>query len=244
MKVAGKTALVTGGAVRVGKAIALELARRGADVAITYRSSAGEAEKTVEELRGVGAQAVAFRCDQRDPEQVTAALAQVEAELGPVAVLVNNAAIFRRTPVQTATLEDWNELLEVNLRGPWLFAQAAGNGMKARGEGVILNMVDVAVEKPYVGYLPYCASKAGLVSLTLGLARALAPEVRVNGIAPGTVLWPDDYPQEQKDVILKRTPLGREGTPEDIARAVGYLVEDAPFVTGAILPVDGGFRLG
>lgn len=243
MQLRGRTALVTGGAVRVGKAIALELARRGADVAFTYRSSGVEADQTAIEIRALGVRALAVQCDQRHPEQVTAALARVEAELGPVDVLVNSAAIFRRTPVETATLEDWDEHLEVNLRGPWLFAQAAGNRMKQRGAGVILNMVDIAVESPFVGYLPYTASKAGLVALTLGLAKALAPEVRVNGIAPGAVLFPEGFPEEQKEALIRRTPLQRPGTPEDIARTAGYLIEEAPFVTGVILPVDGGLRL-
>ena len=243
MNLKDRTALVTGGAIRVGKAIALELARRGANVAITYRTSERPAGETAAKLRAQGVRAEAIRCDQRDPGQIRSAMEQIEGLLGPPDVLINSAAIFRRTPVETATVEDWNEHLEVNLRGPWLFSQAAGLGMKSRGAGVILNMVDVAAERPFPGYLPYCASKAGLVALTLGLARALAPEVRVNGIAPGTVLWPDDFPEEQRQALLQRTPLGRAGNPEDIARTVCFLIEDAPFITGAILPVDGGFRL-
>lgn len=238
----GKVVLVTGGAIRVGRAIALAFAARGAHVGITYRSSAGPAEQTAEEMRGLGARAAAVRCDQRHPEQVAAAVEQVERELGPVEVLVNNASVFRRTPLPEATLEDWDEHLEVNLRGPWLFARVLGPEMKRRGAGVILNLVDIAAERPFAGYLPYCASKAGLASLTLGLAKALAPEVRVNGIAPGVAEWPDDYPEEQKRLLLERTPLRRAGTPGDIAAAAVYLAE-SPFVTGVILPVDGGLRL-
>lgn len=243
MELNGKTALVTGGAVRVGKAIALELARAGMKVGITYRSSADEAEATRAELAAFGAPAAAVHCDQRDPTHVEAAVQAVEAELGPIAILVNSAAIFNRTPFETASLEDWDSHLEVNLRGPWLFSRAVGSGMRGRGEGLIVNMVDVAAERPYAGYLPYSVSKAGLVALTQGLAKALAPQVRVNGIAPGTVLWPDDYPEEAKEAVLSRTPMRRVGTPEDIARAVRYLAE-ADFVTGTIMPVDGGWRVG
>jgi NAD(P)-dependent dehydrogenase (short-subunit alcohol dehydrogenase family) len=243
MRLTGSVALVTGGAIRVGKAIALELAARGADVAITYRTSAPEAETTAAEIQAHGVRAMALRCDQRDPDQVAAASQEVETTLGPIDLLVNNAAIFNRTPWPTATLEDWDAHLEVNLRGPWLFCQAIGPGMKARGRGVILNLVDIAADRPYTAYLPYSVSKAGLVALTEGLARVLAPEVRVNGIAPGTVHWPEGYPEEEKAALLRKTPLHRAGSPQDIAAAALFLVEGSDFITGAILPVDGGHRL-
>lgn len=243
MVLKGRTALVTGGAVRVGRAIALALAERGANVAITYRNSEGPAEETVAELRSRGVRAQAVRCDQRDPEQIRAAVREVEAELGPVDVLVNSASIFERTPFAEATLEDWNSHLEVNLRGPWLFCQAVGPGMQARGCGAIINMVDIAAERPFVGYLPYSVSKAGLAALTLGLARTLAPQVRVNGIAPGTVLWPDEYPEEQKAAYKEKIPLRRAGTPEDVAATALYFLEGSDFVTGVILPLDGGRSL-
>jgi NAD(P)-dependent dehydrogenase (short-subunit alcohol dehydrogenase family) len=244
MQLTGKTVLVTGGAVRLGRAIARAIARRGADVAITYRTSAREADEAVAQFRSYGVRALAIACDQRVPEQIEAAVRQVEAELGPVDVLVNNAGVFNRTPFAEATLEDWDSHLEVNLRGPWLFAKALGPGMQSRGAGVILNLLDVAVDRPYQSYLPYVASKAGLQALTLGLARVLAPQVRVNGIAPGTVLWPEGYPEEQKELVLRKTPLGRAGSPEDVAAAALFLIEGSDFVTGVILPVDGGIRIG
>lgn len=243
MVLKGRIALVTGGAVRVGRAIALALAGRGAHVAITYRSSAGPAQETVAELRACGVRAHAVHCDQRDPEQIRAAVREVEAALGPIDVLVNSASLFERTPFAEATLEDWDAHLEVNLRGPWLFCQAVGPGMQARGEGAILNMVDIAAERPFVGYLPYSVSKAGLVALTKGLARVLAPQVRVNGIAPGTVLWPDEYPEAQKAAYLEKIPLRRAGTPEDAAATALFLLEGSDFVTGVILPLDGGRSL-
>lgn len=243
MQVKGSTALVTGGAVRVGKAIALALAERGANVAITYRNSEGPARETVAELLAHGVEALAVRCDQRDPEQIRAAVREVETTLGPIDILINSASIFERTPFAEATLEDWDSHLEVNLRGPWLFSQAVGPGMQARGAGAIINMVDIAAERPFAGYLPYSVSKAGLVALTKGLARVLAPQVRVNGIAPGTVLWPEEYPEDQKAAYLEKTPLRRAGTPEDAAAATLFLLEGSDFVTGVILPLDGGRSL-
>jgi NAD(P)-dependent dehydrogenase (short-subunit alcohol dehydrogenase family) len=243
MELKGRVALVTGGAVRVGRAIALELARRGADVGITYRTSQHAVESAVKEIASFGVRAHAVSCDQADPEQVKEAVRLTEEALGPIDILVNSAAVFRRTPLETATLEDWDEHLDVNLRGPWLYAQAVGPGMKRRGWGAIVNLVDVAVEKPFPGYLPYSASKAGLVAITRGLARGLAPEVRVNAIAPGIAEWPDDFPEDQKQPLLDRTLLRRAGSPQDIAGAAAYLTL-APYVTGVILPVDGGLRLG
>jgi NAD(P)-dependent dehydrogenase (short-subunit alcohol dehydrogenase family) len=239
MELKGRTALVTGGAVRVGRAIALALAARGAAVAITYLSSEEAARETAAEIAALGARALAVRCDQRDPAQVEAAVRQVEAELGPVDALVNSASIFRRTPFGEATLEDWDSHLEINLRGPWLFAQAVGPGMQARGEGAIVNLADIAAARPFTGYLPYSISKAGLVAMTRGLARLLAPEVRVNAVAPGAVLWPVGFPEEQKEAFLAKTPQRRAGRPEDAARAVVFLIEEE-FITGAVLPVDGG----
>lgn len=243
MELKGKTALVTGGAIRVGKAIALALAERGADVAITYRSSEEEARETVEEIRARGVAGLAVRCDQRDPRRIPEAVREVEQGLAPPDVLINNAAIFRRTPFEQAALDDWDEHQEVNLRAPWLFARAVAPGMKSRGSGVILNMLDISVERPYRGYIPYTVSKAGLTTLTRMLAVELAPEIRVNGIAPGTVLWGEGIPEEQRQAVVDRTPLHRTGSPEDIAATALFLIEGPEYITGAIVPVDGGRRL-
>lgn len=240
MELKGRTALVTGGAIRVGKAIALALAERGAGVGITYHSSAGPAAETLAELRSLGVSAHAVRCDQRDPAQVETAVREVEEALGPLSVLVNSAAIFHQTPFDTATLEDWDSHLETNLRGPWLFAKAAAPGMRQRGAGVIVNIVDIAADRPFPSYLPYSISKAGVAALTRGLANALAPQVRVLGISPGEVMWPEGFPEEQKQALIAKAPLRKEGSPEDIARTVVFMVEGSDYLTGAILPVDGG----
>ena len=239
----GRTALVTGGAVRVGKAIALALADRGANVAITYRTSGNDAAATVQELRSRSGNALAVCCDQRRYDQIHQAISEIETALGPIDILVNNASVFRRTPLAVATQEDWDVHLDVNLRGPWLFSQKLGPAKKQRGYGMILNMLDVNADTPMAGYLPYSVSKAGLEALTRGLAKALAPEVRVNGIAPGVVMWPEDFPEEQRQMLLRKTPLRRAGSPEDVAKAAVYLIEQATFVTGAVLPLDGGLSL-
>ncbi|MFN3650510.1 MAG: SDR family NAD(P)-dependent oxidoreductase [Armatimonadota bacterium] len=243
MEIRGRTALVTGGAVRVGKAIALELARRGMHVGITYRSSAAEAESTVEELRALGVQAHAERCELRSPEEIERAVRGIEAALGPVDVLVNSASMFERTPLAEASLDDWDAHLETNLRAPWLLARAVGPGMAARGEGVIVNILDVAAERPFKDYTPYSASKAGLASVTMGLARDLAPHVRVNAVAPGAVLWGKHANEEYRRSVLAKTPLGRVGSAEDVARAVAFLAESGDFMTGSTITVDGGRRL-
>ncbi len=226
--------------MRVGRAVCLALAGRGAHVGFTYLTSTAAAQETLARLRDLGVRAHAVRCDQRDPAQVEATVREIESALGPVDILVNNAAIFRRTPLETATLEDWDAHLEVNLRGPWLFVRAVAPGMRARGGGVIVNLTDIAADRPFPAYLPYSVSKAGLAALTRGLARALAPEVRVNAVAPGAVLWPDEFPEEQKQAFLAKTPLGRAGDPSDVAAAVLFLIEGSDFITGAVLPVDGG----
>ena len=240
---AGQTALVTGGAKRVGRAIALALAERGANVAITYRTSAGTAEQTLADLRARGVSAAAVCCDQSDRLQVHESVTRVEAALGPVEILINNASIFARTPITAVSEEDWDAFLSTNLKGPFWFCQAVAPGMRERGHGQILNLVDVAAERPWADYSPYCASKAGLISLTKSLAWALAPEVRVNAIAPGAILWPDDWTEEQQQAYLERVPLGRVGTPEEIAAAAMFLLERADFVTGQVLHVDGGRAL-
>jgi NAD(P)-dependent dehydrogenase (short-subunit alcohol dehydrogenase family) len=234
------TALVTGGAVRVGRAIVRTLAERGAGVGFTYLRSEGAALELLAELDAAGCRSCAVRCDQAEPGQVRDAFERIEGSLGPVDLLINNAAVFERTPFETAAVEAWDYHLDTNLRGPWLFCQAAAPGMQSRGRGVIINLLDIAAERPYLDYLPYSISKAGLAALTRGLARALAPHVRVNGIAIGTVAWPDGFPIEEQQRIVARTPLHRIGDPEEVARAVAYLIEEAGFVTGAILPLDGG----
>lgn len=236
-----RAALVTGGAVRVGREIALSLSRQGYSIALTYRTSRNEAEQTARECRDAGVESLAVECDQRDPQQVRRAVERAREELGGIDLVVNNASYYGPTSLAGSSVEEWDCYQEVNVRGPWLFAQAAAACLAER-RGAIVNLLDAAAEHPYPGYLPYCTSKAALAALTLGLARELAPDVRVNGIAIGVVLWPEDFPEAKKRAIKQRTPLGRTGSPADVARACLYLAE-AEFVTGEIMTVDGGRRL-
>ena len=240
MKLKGKVALVTGGAKRIGREIALGLAGRGCHVAITYRTSRREADSTAAAVRRKGVRAMAVETDQRDGSQVREAVQAVEARLGRVDVLINNASSFYPTPLETATDSQWEDLIGTNLAGPWYFAQAVSAGMKRRGAGKIVNIVDAAAFSPWPSYLPYCAAKGGLVTLTWGLAKALAPKIQVNAIAPGPILMPKGVNPAERRRAIEKTLLKREGSPQDIVQAVLFLLEGSDFVTGVILPVDGG----
>lgn len=242
MDLNGRTALVTGGAVRVGKAIALALARAGADVAINYHSSAAAATATVEEIEALGRRAAAIRADVAQGAQVQALVDETVARLGRLDVLVNSASLWRKTPWAELDEAAWDQLVDIALKGPFLCAKAAAPHLTAHGDGAIINIVDLSAFVPFAGYMPHSAAKAGLVNLTYSLAMELAPTVRVNAIAPGPVLPPPDYTEAQNQAAAKRTLLGRWGTAEDVAQAVVFLAQ-APYITGVILPVDGGERL-
>jgi pteridine reductase len=240
MNLTGRTALVTGAARRLGRAIAEDLASRGARVAVHYRSSAADADAVVAGIRARGGTAERFAADLADPRTVAPLVAAIEARLGPVDVLVNNASVFYRTPIETVGETEWDDVLTVNLKVPYLLALAVGRGMRARGTGKIVNLTDVSADRPAPDYLPYGVSKAALAALTRGLARALAPEVQVNSVAPGPVLAPIDATPETAAAIVRRTPLGRFGSAADVAAAVRFLIEDGDFVTGTTIVVDGG----
>lgn len=237
----GHAVLVTGAAKRVGRVIALELAKRGARVAVHYRESAAEAERTAAGIRALGTEAITVRADLTREDEVAAMVGGVVARLGSLDGLVNNAAVFFRTPFATVTADDWDRTLDPNLKGVFLCCVHAGRRMQEQASGgVIVNIADWAGLRPYAGYLPYCVSKAGVIALTQGLARALAPKVRVNAVAPGPVLVPSDLPEAEAREIMEKTPLKRHGSPEDVAAAVAFLMEGSDYMTGVILPVDGG----
>lgn len=243
MRLKGRVALVTGGARRVGRVLALALAQRGCDVAITYLSSARDARETAAEIRGIGRRALAIRVDQRDPAQVRRAVAETVSRLGRLDILINNASSFRPLSMEKITPVQWGEALAVNLSGPWWFAREAALRMKKKGQGKIINLLDISVLSPWMEYLPYSAAKGGLWTLTLGLAKALAPRIQVNGIAPGPILPPRALSALAAAKALEKTLLKRWGTPKEVAHAMLYLLEGGDFVTGVILPVDGGRRL-
>ena len=240
MKLKGKVALVTGAAKRIGREIALALAGRGCHVAITYRSSRKEAGATAAAIRRKGVRAMAVEADLLDSDQVRQAVRSVESRFGRIDVLVNNASSFYPTPWATVTEAQWEDLIGTNLSGPWRFAQASAPGMKRRRAGKIINIADVAAFSPWPAYLPYCAAKGGLVTLTWGLAKALAPEIHVNAIAPGPILMPKEISAADKKKAIEKTLLKRSGSPADIVAAALFLLEGSDFVTGVVLPVDGG----
>ena len=243
MNLAGRTALVTGAARRIGRAIAEDLARAGARIAVCHHTSVAEADAVVAGIRARGGTAEPFAADLADPHAATSLAAAVAARLGPVDVLVNNASVFYRTPVDTVGAAEWDAVMTVNLRTPFLLAVILGRAMRERGAGKIVNLADIAAERPYLDYLPYSVSKAGIVALTRGLARELAPAVQVNCVAPGPVLEAIDATPAATAAMVARTPLGRLGAASDVAAAVRFLIEGSDFVTGTTVVVDGGRAL-
>jgi pteridine reductase len=235
-----RVALVTGAARRVGRAIALKLAGGGFDVAITYRGSADEAGEVVELVKRSGRKGLAIQADFSDPqraaEQVEKAFA---AQFNRLDALVNNASMYEESSLQSASEKQIHDLFAIHFQTPFLLCRRFEKLLRA-SRGHIVNMIDLLAERPWPEYLVYCASKAALASLTRGLARALAPEVTVNGIAPGVVEWPEEYPESEREKYLKRVPLARPGTPEDVAKLVEFLVSDGSYITGQIIPLDGG----
>lgn len=239
----GKTALVTGGAVRVGKAMALGLARAGANVVINYHSSAAAAEQTVAEIRALGVDALAVRADVADASQVEAMVATASERFGGVDILVNSADTWVETPLPTKSHELWHFVTGVGIDGPYYCSNAVAPGMIARGAGVIVNIIDLSVWEPWPRYTAHSVSKSALLGLTRQLALELAPHVRVNAIAPGPVLPPPDYSPERVQRVADKTLLDRWGSPQDIVDAMLYFVR-ADYVTGETLAVDGGERFG
>ncbi|MBI2072717.1 MAG: SDR family oxidoreductase [Gemmatimonadetes bacterium] len=236
---AGQVVLVTGGARRVGRAIVQALAADGARMAVHHFESADDAETLGAELQRTGCAAPElFEADLRDPRQVLDLAAAVLRRLGRLDVLINSAAVLLRQPFGTVTAEMWDEVLDLNLRAYFLLAQAVAPPLRA-ARGKIVNISDVAAFEPWPSYLPHSVSKAGVEMLTRGLARVLAPEVTVNGIAPGPVLLGDDIPDEARRRLLETIPLQHFGTPADVVRAIRFFLE-SDYVTGTTLVVDGG----
>jgi pteridine reductase len=242
---AGKAVLITGAARRVGAAIAGAFHGAGARVAVHYRGSKAEAEALVARFNAARpGSAGAFRADLADPSACDTLAAAVVREFGRLDVLVNNASTFYPTPIGAVTPDQFDDLVGSNLRAPLFLSQAAAPEL-ARREGLILNIADIHGLRPLRRHAVYCAAKAALVMLTRSLARELGPAVRVNAIAPGPVLWPEDGVDEAlRARIVGRTALKRAGTPEDVAKAALFFAQDAPFVTGEVLAVDGGRLAG
>ena len=238
----GKSVLITGGAKRVGAAICRRLHGAGANLMLHYRSSAGEARLLQSELNHMRQDSVALiQADLLDLAKLPAIVEQTLATFGRLDALVNNASSFFQTPVGDITPETWDDLVGTNLRAPLFLAQAAAPALK-KTRGAIVNITDIHADRPLENFVAYSIAKSGLAGLTRSLARDLAPEVRVNAVAPGPILWPEDktFDELSRQRIIAHTLLRREGRPEDIASAVHYLIAEATYVTGETINVDGG----
>ncbi|WP_114241596.1 pteridine reductase [Dyella sp. C9] len=236
--------LVTGAGRRVGAVIARTLHAAGYDLALHYRRSAADAELLAASLeRQRSGSTFTVAGELADTDALPDMVARVLSRYGRLDALVNNASAFYPTPVGTATLAQWNELFASNAQAPFFLAQAATPALREAG-GAIVNLVDIYAERPLANHPLYCMAKAALEAMTRSLALDLGPDVRVNGVAPGAVMWPSEgKPYDDQQAMLARTPLKRAGSPEDVAGAVLWLLRDAPFVTGQIIRVDGGRTL-
>jgi 3-oxoacyl-[acyl-carrier protein] reductase/pteridine reductase len=237
----GKSALVTGGARRLGRSIALALSAAGADVAVAYRNSRDEAEETCRAIEHAGRRGIALPCDVRSESSVRAAIAQVTAHFGRLDVLVNNAGVFHSTPIENITVAEWDEVFETNARGPFLVAREALAALRS-AKGRIVNIGSLGGLHPWANHAHYCASKAALHMLTQAMAKAFAPQVSVNCVAPG---WIDMESPDQASAahFAAKTPMDRNGSADDVAAAVLFFAAGPHFVTGQILTVDGGLGL-
>ena len=237
---AGQVALVTGSGKRLGRAIALHLAQHGADVVVHFHQSEADAREVAAEIAKTDRRAICVQADLAKKSDIDRLIAEAGNKFGRLDILVNNASNFLHTEIGSTTEEDWDAALDVNLKAPFFCAQAAAPLLK-KNRGNIINLSDVGGLLGWTGYIPHCVSKAGIIMLTRALAKALAPEVRVNAIAPGTISMPGDSPDLAADYI-KRAPLHRTGTTADVSAAVSFLVS-SPFVTGQVLVLDGGRTL-
>ncbi len=237
----GKVALITGGAKRIGACIARTLHQAGMNVVIHYHSSADTAralQKQLNEQRENSCLLIQGELTGHD--KLKSMVKESVQQMGRLDVLINNASAFFPTPLKTASEKDWSRLIDTNLKAPFFLIQAAAPHL-AKTQGCVINLIDIYAERPLLDHPIYCASKAGLASLTRSFAQSLAPDIRVNGLAPGAILWPEDQHDEvAQQRLLSRTPLKRLGCPQDIANAALFLIQDAPYMTGQILNFDGG----
>jgi NAD(P)-dependent dehydrogenase (short-subunit alcohol dehydrogenase family) len=242
MEIKDSVVIITGAAERVGRQVALDLAGRGANIAFSYYLPGEPWQRTLAELEALGVQALARQLEVRNAAQVQAFVSHVQEHFGRIDVLINNASVWLKAPFLQISEADWDLALDVNLKGPFLCAQAVAPLMLQAGRGVILNISDLSAFQVWSGYSHHAASKAGLVSLTRSLAVELAPQVRVNAIAPGTVLLPEGAPPEKEQWAIQKSLLKRVGTPHDVSQLAMFLIENE-FVTGGVYFVDGGRAL-
>ena len=235
-----RVVLVTSGARRVGQAVAVAVAKRGARLVISYRTAARDAAATVKLIEGTGSEALALRADLTKTADVKRLIDTIGRRFGRLDVLVNSAANFDRAPFDKLSERDWDHALDANLKGPFLCSLYASRLMRRHGGGKIINFADWAGVRPYRDYLPYCVSKAGVIGLTKALAKELAPRIQVVAIAPGPIFPPPDMTSAARARIARRVPLQRWGSPQDIANTIVFLIEGTDFMTGSTIFVDGG----
>lgn len=240
MDLRGRCVLVTGGAHRVGKSITMTLAKMGASMVVfTYNSSVEAAEKTADEIREFGCEVLAIRCDQSDLTQIDPVIDAIKNKFGRLDILVNSASVLFEADFDSVSPESWDQVLNINARGPFFFMQKAAPLMQSTDGGVIVNIIDESAVKPALKWVHHGASKAALWNITRTGAIALAPKIRVNAVLPGAVLKPPDYSDELWESYAANIPLRKLGSAEDVSQAVEYLVK-ADFVTGQMIVVDGG----
>ncbi|MCO4745287.1 MAG: SDR family oxidoreductase [Proteobacteria bacterium] len=235
-----RTALVTGAAKRVGRAIALELAANGYDLAIHYRSSATEAEDVARACRESGAHAFLIRGDLSDVDACREVVRAVREQWDTVDLLVNNASLFEPVPFEQVTVEQIDTMHALHVRAPFLLSQGLLEPLRKAEDGLVIHLCDIGAERPVPGYAHYSVSKAALVMLVRAMAVELGPDLRCVGVSPGQVAWPPSYSEEKRARLAKKIPLERAGEPEDIARLVRFVALEANYLNGCILPVDGG----
>ena len=240
MNLLGKVTLVTGSSQRVGRTIALSLAQRGCHLVIHYRHSKAEASETVRRAESLGVKVLCVQADLQKASSIRAMFAEIQKKFKRLDILINNAAVFFKTPFKQITESDWDTNLDSNLKGPFFCSLEAGKMMVKQEIGKIINIADWCGIKPYKDYLPYCVSKAGIIALTKALAIELAPKVQVNCVAPGPVLMPRDFSKKEARQVKGMTLLKRIGKPEDVAQAVLFFLESTDFATGTTLFIEGG----
>lgn len=241
MQLRDRVALVTGGARRIGRATALRLARAGCHVAIHHHTSAADAASCAEQCRAAGVRAETFACDLADSDAASGLPVAVAKRFGRLDVLVNNASIFERMSAADFDLPRWQRMLAVNVTAPLLLALAARDAFRAAGGGRIVNLCDAAVAQPPAAYLGYITTKGALETQTRALARSLASDVTVVGVAPGVAGWPESFDPVLRQRLLERIPLGRAGTPEEVAELIHFLLADGDYINGTIVAIDGGW---
>lgn len=241
MDIRNKVALITGASRRIGATVAKQLHQQGMRLCLHYRSSKTEAEALASELNALRTDSVCLvQMDMLQTQKLPELINKTLDCYGQLDLLVNNASSFYPTPADEFTLDDWDTLVGSNLKAPLFLSKAAIPALR-KSQGCIINMLDIHAERPMPGHVVYSIAKTGLWAMTRSLAKELGPEIRVNGVAPGAILWPEnDADDEARQAILERTALKRVGSPEDIAKAILFLFRDAPYVTGHMLPVDGG----